>query len=208
MPTVPKMGKTGIHWLLEAIFIVASVGLGFRLAGYRESRAEHELVGRGRRMWRQRLSRTRQFSPHRLQRTVRGWTPLPRFMPGGARCIEGQDGNDAQHEHLPRKGERQRHGRTSVACPTGATATRWPVCCASKRSDAQQYRGHARARVLQIIHLVCALPNGRLLDPNRRGFLRKSAGRRASRLNPIRGLRFGHAVARLAIGLHGRGAPF
>jgi hypothetical protein len=43
---VPKMGKTGVHWLLEAIFIVASVGLAFALAGYRESRAEHELVRR------------------------------------------------------------------------------------------------------------------------------------------------------------------
>ena len=25
---VPKMGKTGVHWLLEAILIVACVGLG------------------------------------------------------------------------------------------------------------------------------------------------------------------------------------
>jgi hypothetical protein len=41
---VPKMGKTPSHWLLEAIFIVASVGLGFALAGYRESRAEQALV--------------------------------------------------------------------------------------------------------------------------------------------------------------------
>jgi len=41
---VPKMGKTASHWLLEAIFIVTSVGLGFALAGYRESRAEHELA--------------------------------------------------------------------------------------------------------------------------------------------------------------------
>jgi hypothetical protein len=43
---VPKIGKTGLHWLLEAVFIVASVGLGFAVAQIRESRADHELVER------------------------------------------------------------------------------------------------------------------------------------------------------------------
>ena len=40
---IPKIGKTAVHWLLEGFFIVVSVGLGFGVAQYRESRANHEL---------------------------------------------------------------------------------------------------------------------------------------------------------------------
>ena len=43
---MPKIGKTAVHWLLEGFFIVVSVGLGFGVAQYRESRANHELAGR------------------------------------------------------------------------------------------------------------------------------------------------------------------
>jgi len=43
---IPKIGKTAVHWLLEGFFIVVSVGLGFGVAQYRESRANHELAGR------------------------------------------------------------------------------------------------------------------------------------------------------------------
>jgi hypothetical protein len=43
---MPKLGKTAAHWLLEGFFIVVSVGLGFGVAQYRESRANHELAGR------------------------------------------------------------------------------------------------------------------------------------------------------------------
>ena len=43
---MPKIGKTAVHWLLEGFFIVVSVGLGFGVAQYRETRANHELAGR------------------------------------------------------------------------------------------------------------------------------------------------------------------
>jgi hypothetical protein len=43
---MPKPGKTSAHWLLEGLFIVISVALGFGVAQYRESRANHELAGR------------------------------------------------------------------------------------------------------------------------------------------------------------------
>jgi hypothetical protein len=43
---MPKIGKTAAHWLLEGVFIVVSVGLGFGVAQYRETRANHELAGR------------------------------------------------------------------------------------------------------------------------------------------------------------------
>jgi hypothetical protein len=43
---MPKIGKTAVHWLLEGVFIVVSVGLGFGVAQYRESRANHELAVR------------------------------------------------------------------------------------------------------------------------------------------------------------------
>jgi hypothetical protein len=43
---MPKIGKTAVHWLLEGFFIVVSVGLGFGVAQYRESRANHELAAR------------------------------------------------------------------------------------------------------------------------------------------------------------------
>ena len=43
---MPKIGKTAVHWLLEGFFIVVSVGLGFGVAQYRESRANHELAVR------------------------------------------------------------------------------------------------------------------------------------------------------------------
>src|SRR3954471_2446318 len=71
---VPKIGKSATHWLLEAIFIVASVGLGFALAGYRESNREHELVGRVLTTSMPRWNRTSQSSPRRLPLTARGWT--------------------------------------------------------------------------------------------------------------------------------------
>lgn len=43
---VPKVGKTPVHWLLEGLFIVLSVGLAFAVGQYRESRANHELAAR------------------------------------------------------------------------------------------------------------------------------------------------------------------
>src|SRR3954468_19106992 len=43
---LPKPGKTVAHWLLEAVFIVVSVGPGFAVAELRESRANRELAGR------------------------------------------------------------------------------------------------------------------------------------------------------------------
>ena len=43
---VPKVGKTPVHWLLEGLFIVLSVGLAFGVGQYRESRADHELAAR------------------------------------------------------------------------------------------------------------------------------------------------------------------
>ena len=43
---MPKPGKTATHWLLEGLFIVISVTLGFGVAQYRESRANHELAAR------------------------------------------------------------------------------------------------------------------------------------------------------------------
>ena len=43
---MPKIGKTAVHWLLEGFFIVVSVGLGFGVAQYRESLANHELAVR------------------------------------------------------------------------------------------------------------------------------------------------------------------
>jgi hypothetical protein len=43
---VPKIGKTAVHWLIEGFFIVISVGLGFAMAQYRESRDNRELGAR------------------------------------------------------------------------------------------------------------------------------------------------------------------
>jgi hypothetical protein len=43
---IPKLGKTPAHWLLEGLFIVLSVALGFGVAQYRESDANHELAAR------------------------------------------------------------------------------------------------------------------------------------------------------------------
>ena len=43
---IPKVGKTTIHWVLEALMILVSVGLAFGVAEYRESRANRELAGR------------------------------------------------------------------------------------------------------------------------------------------------------------------
>jgi Zn-dependent protease with chaperone function len=43
---VPKIGKSAGHWLLEGLFIVISVLLGFGVAQYRESRADRELAAR------------------------------------------------------------------------------------------------------------------------------------------------------------------
>ena len=43
---MPKPGKTAAHWLLEGLFIVISVSLGFGVAQYRESRANRELAAR------------------------------------------------------------------------------------------------------------------------------------------------------------------
>ena len=43
---VPKIGKTAVHWLLEGLFIVMSVALGFGMAQFRESRLNHELAAR------------------------------------------------------------------------------------------------------------------------------------------------------------------
>jgi len=45
---LPRIGKTPAHWLLEGLFIVISVGLGFGVTQYRESRANHELAGQER----------------------------------------------------------------------------------------------------------------------------------------------------------------
>jgi hypothetical protein len=43
---VPKIGKTLGHWLLEGLFIVISVALGFCVAQVREERQGHELAAR------------------------------------------------------------------------------------------------------------------------------------------------------------------
>jgi hypothetical protein len=44
VPTrVPKISKTAVHFLLEGLFIVISVGLGFAMARYSESRSNREL---------------------------------------------------------------------------------------------------------------------------------------------------------------------
>ena len=43
---IPKVGKTTVHWVLEALMILVSVGLAFAVAEYRESRANHELATR------------------------------------------------------------------------------------------------------------------------------------------------------------------
>ena len=43
---IPKAGKTTIHWVLEALMIIVSVGLAFGVAEYRESHANHELATR------------------------------------------------------------------------------------------------------------------------------------------------------------------
>jgi hypothetical protein len=43
---VPKPGKTWPHWLLEGLFIVASVLLAFGVAEFREARADRELAAR------------------------------------------------------------------------------------------------------------------------------------------------------------------
>jgi hypothetical protein len=43
---VPTLGKTLGHWLLEGLFIVISVALGFWVTQIREERQSHELVAR------------------------------------------------------------------------------------------------------------------------------------------------------------------
>ena len=43
---VPKIGKTLGHWLLEGLFIVISVALGFWVTQVREERQNHELAAR------------------------------------------------------------------------------------------------------------------------------------------------------------------
>jgi hypothetical protein len=43
---VPKLGKTSVHWLLEGLFIVASVLLAFAVGEFREARANRELTAR------------------------------------------------------------------------------------------------------------------------------------------------------------------
>jgi hypothetical protein len=43
---VPTLGKTLGHWLLEGLFIVLSVALGFWVTQLREERQSHELVAR------------------------------------------------------------------------------------------------------------------------------------------------------------------
>jgi hypothetical protein len=43
---VPKINKTLVHWLIEGVFIVISVALGFAVAQYRESKADRELAAR------------------------------------------------------------------------------------------------------------------------------------------------------------------
>src|SRR4029077_4086346 len=43
---VPKIGKTLGHWLLEGLFIVISVALGFWVTQVREERQSHELAAR------------------------------------------------------------------------------------------------------------------------------------------------------------------
>lgn len=42
----PKVGKTVSHWLLEGVFIVFSVLLGFAVGQYREYRSDRELARR------------------------------------------------------------------------------------------------------------------------------------------------------------------
>jgi hypothetical protein len=43
---VPKIRKTLGHWLLEGLFIVISVALGFWVTQVREERQSHELAAR------------------------------------------------------------------------------------------------------------------------------------------------------------------
>src|SRR6476661_811023 len=43
---VPKMGRTVGHWLLEGLFIVISVALGFWVTQVREERQNRELAAR------------------------------------------------------------------------------------------------------------------------------------------------------------------
>src|SRR6266542_6859355 len=43
---VPKIGQTLGHWLLEGLFIVISVALGFWVTQVREERQSHELAAR------------------------------------------------------------------------------------------------------------------------------------------------------------------
>jgi len=43
---VPKMGRTLGHWLLEGLFIVTSVALGFWVTQFREERQNRELAAR------------------------------------------------------------------------------------------------------------------------------------------------------------------
>jgi len=43
---VPKMGRTLGHWLLEGLFIVTSVALGFWVTQFREERQNRELATR------------------------------------------------------------------------------------------------------------------------------------------------------------------
>jgi len=43
---VPKLGRTLSHWLVEGVFIVVSVALGFWVTQYREERQNRELVAR------------------------------------------------------------------------------------------------------------------------------------------------------------------
>ena len=43
---VPKIGKTLGHWVLEGLFIVISVALGFWVSQVREERQSHELAAR------------------------------------------------------------------------------------------------------------------------------------------------------------------
>jgi hypothetical protein len=43
---VPKVGATVAHWLIEGVFIVASVLLAFGVGEFREHRANRELAGR------------------------------------------------------------------------------------------------------------------------------------------------------------------
>jgi len=43
---VPKPGKNAMHWVLEGVFILVSVGVAFGAGEYREYRANRELAGR------------------------------------------------------------------------------------------------------------------------------------------------------------------